>query len=243
MTIKKTFAIGLFTLFYLASCEKQDDLYSLQNPMGPQIGGIIAFKSVSGIQVDADSFSLCTVTVKINPEAVTPNRTITFKVSGGARFTNGDTSQVVTANTEGLATVAFRNPKPETVQLKAAISNFSIDTIVSFMSVLPDDMILTAERYNLDSSTSESAIVNVKLYRNAGRGQVTDGAKVQYSVVALDTTGLNLVLPGSFQYSVSQQVVFSLQNPYKIGGRFNITATTKAADGTNISQTVPIRIR
>ncbi len=241
MKEKNTFIICLFVLYSLSSCDKQDDLYSVQNPIGTKISSIIAFQSLSPTQIEADSFSLCTIKVKINPEADAPNRTVKFKVSGNASFTNGDTVQTVVANTEGYAIASFKNAKVETVHLTAIVSSYSIDTTVKFTLALPDDMQLEADSYVLDRTTSQPAVIKAKLFRNANRGIVSNGAKIFYTFTPLDTTVNFIYQP--FQYSFSQMAIDTAINPFKTGGRFNIEAKTLSADGTTLSKMVMIRVR
>lgn len=240
MKIKQIVFLNIIILTF-SSCKKQDDLYSVENSLGPQIVDIVAFKSVSATQIDADNFSLCNIKVKINPETDKPNRVVKFRVLGSATFTNGDTIQNVIANTEGYASVSFKNAKVEIVQLKATVSNYSIDTTVNFTPALPDDMQLQSDSYILDAASAQSTIIRVKLFRNANRGVVSDGAKVNF-IIKPTNPGLNLIYQG-FQFSHAQNVTDTSLNPFKVLGSFDIEGNTMAADGTTLSKSIRIVIR
>ncbi len=241
MKIKLTILVIASLLLCLTSCEKQDDLYSLQNPIGPQIGDIISFQTVSSTQVDADGVSLCTVKVKISPEADMANRAVVFKVTGNAKFINGDTVQTITANTQGFATVSFYNTKAQTVQVKASVLTYTIDTIINFKAALSDDIQLTADNYILDSSIAQPVVITAKLFRNTGRGVASDGAKVFFKITALDTT-INFIYQ-PFQYSQNQTAVDTATNPFKVGGRFRIEAKTVSAIGDTLFKSINIIVR
>jgi hypothetical protein len=239
--MKKNIISALYLWFFVVSCQKQDDLYSQQNPIGPQIGDIISFQTVSSTTVDADGVSLCTVKVKINPEADAASRAVVFKVTGGAKLTNGDTVQTITANTQGFATASFYNTKAEAVLLKASVLTYTIDTAINFKMALPDDMQLTADKYVLDSATAQPVVITATLLRNAGRGLVTDGAKVLFTVTPLDTT-INFIYQ-SFQYVQNKIAIDTAINPFKVGGRFKIEANTVSAVGNTLLKSINIRVR
>lgn len=236
----KLLIITVVAVLLFASCQKQDDLYSQQNPNGPKIEDIISFQNISATQIDADGVSLCIIKVKINPEADVSNRTVIFKVTGNAKFTNGDTMQSIIANTEGFAIASFNNMKAEIVHVKATVSTYTIDTAINFKFALPEDMQLIADNYILDSSISQPVVIIAKLFRNANRGTTTDGAKVFFKITPLDTT-INLIYP-PFQYSQNQIAVDTALNPFKGGGRFNIVAKTVSATGDTLSRTILIRV-
>lgn len=232
----------LFTIILLmVSCQKQDDLYSQQNLIGPQIGDIISFQTVSSSNVDADGVSLCTIKVKINPEAEAVNRAVVFKVTGNAKLTNGDTVQTITANTQGFATASFYNTKAESVQVKASVLTYSIDTSIIFKIALPDDLLLEADNYLLDSSMAQPVHLTTKLFRNANRGIVSDGAKVFFTITPLDTT-INFIYQ-PFVYSQNQIAVDTAINPFKIGGRFKIETKTVSAIGDTLIKVINIRVQ
>jgi hypothetical protein len=238
--MKHSVIVAAFSFLLFSSCEKQDDLFSQQNPIGPQIGDIISIQTVSSTQVDADGASLCTIKVKIYPQADVANRSVVFKVTGSAKFTNDDTVQTITANTEGFATASFYNKKAEAVQLKASILNYKVDTIINFKLALPDDMQFIADDYTPDSTTGQPVVMTAKLFRNAGRGDVSDGAKVFFKITPLDTT-INFIYQ-PFQYSQNKMAVDTAINPFKVGGRFNIEAKTVSSAGDTLRKFITIMV-
>lgn len=239
--MKRNIIILISIIIFLVSCDKQDDLYSVQNPIGPKIGDIISFQTVSSTSIDADGFSLCTIKVKIHPEADATNRTVIFKVSGNGKFTNGDTAQSINVNTEGFATISFSNTKAETVHLKATVSTYTIDTTIDFKAALPDDMQLIADNYILDSSIAQPVNITAKLFRNTNRGLASDGAKIFFKITPLDTTVNFIYLP--FQFSQNQIAVNTALNPFKVGGRFIIEAKTVSSAGDTLFRVISVRVK
>ena len=234
--MKKNFLI-LFAVT-LFSCKKQDDQYLVGNPNGPQLNDIIAFTKISSNILEADSASLTTIQVRINPEADTNNRNVTFTTSSGL-FTNNDTTQVVYVNAEGDASVSLLDNKPEMVHIKASVLTYSIDTTVTFTAALPDDILLTSDKYVAD--TIDSITITTQLFRNAGKGRVSDPVKVFYKVISLDTS-VNLVYP-AFAFSSTQIANITIINPYKTKGGFNITSQVLSAKGDTLSKNILIKIK
>jgi hypothetical protein len=243
MKIKLLIIPIISMLGLLISCDKQDDLYAVQNPLGPKIADIISFQSVSSVQLDADSASLCTVKIKINPEAAAKNRVIDFSISSGV-FTFGDTEHSITANTEGIASISFISSKVHPVLFKASVSSFSTDTVVFsidttilFKPALPDDLLLTADSFVVDSS--KSIVITANLFRNTGRGVPTDPCQVFYKITPLDTT-VNLVYP-EFAFSQNHSASITAINPFKAKGTFTVEAKITTATG-NLTKVIKLSI-
>lgn len=241
MRILSVLAVFIAVTVFCFSCDKQDDLYTIQNTAGTPTSSIIAFQNVSSASPDADGVSSCIIKVKIFPEADAAYRTVTFKVNGTAKFSNGDTVLAVSVNTDGFATATLTNTKAELVHVKTIVSTFSIDTAVTFKQALPDDMQLFADSYVLDSATPAPAVLKAKLFRNSNRGLATDGAKVFFNITPLDTT-LNFIYPG-FQYTQDQLAVDTALNPFKIGGRFLVEAKTVAASGDTLYRRITFVVK
>lgn len=239
MKNKVSVVVFSFVFLFLASCQKQDDLYSQQNPIGPQIGDIISFQSVTSTAIDADGVSLCTIKVKINPEADAASRAVVFKINGSAKFTNGDTMQTITANTQGFATASFYNTKAEAVLVKASVLTYAIDTVTNFKIALPDDMQLTADNYVLD--TGQAVHITARLFRNSGRGEATDGVKVFYLITPIDTN-INFIYQ-PFQFSQNHFAVDTATNPFRAGGRFKVETKTVSAMGDTLRKSINIIVR
>lgn len=237
--MKHRVIIAVFSILLFTSCQKQDDLYSQQNPIGPQIGDIISFQTVSSTTIDADGVSLCTIKVKIYPQADAANRAVVFKVSGSARFTNDDTMQTITANTQGYAIASFYNPKAEAVNLKVSVLTYVIDTTVNFIKALPDDMQLTADDYVLD--TGQAVHLTSRLYRNAGRGEATDGAKVFFTITPLDTA-INFIYQ-PFSFSKNKIAADTAINPFRVGGRFRVDSKTVSALGDTLRKSINLIVK
>jgi hypothetical protein len=235
--MKKIIAICVVVGSVFFSCDKQDDLYTIGSNKGTPLSEIISFYKVAPVSLDADSASLCTITVKLNAEADLSNRNVTF-ISSGGMFTNQDTTRVVQANSEGYATVNLLSETAGTIRVKASVLTYTIDTVVKFVAALPDDILLSADKFTGD--TSDSFEVTTRLFRNPGRGLVTDPVKVFYLVASLDTS-LNLVYP-EFSYSSGRAAKIEITNPYKISGRFNVSSKVVSAAGDTLARRIMLVI-
>ncbi len=230
----------IFILISLQSCEREDEMYIVGNEAGPQIDDIIKYQAVSTGNVEADGVSLHYAIVQIHKEADASNRTISFHVSGEARFTNGDTVLSVPANADGSARVDFYSTKAEQVHLKASILTFSIQQTVNFTPALPHDLIVSADQYVID--TFESVNITVQLYRDPGKGTITEPVKVSFNVEAESTDAAELAYP-PFAYSENGEAAVTLLNPLKGTGVYSITASVSGADGSTISRSIKVTIQ
>lgn len=238
-TIKmKSFLIPAVLIFISVSCKKQDDQYSIGNSTSSQLKDIITFSKISSDTLQADSVSVTTIEVKINAEADSNNRDVTFTTSGGL-LTNNDTTQKVHVNTEGYASVSLLDIKPEKVHIKASILSYTIDTTVAFTHAFPDDILFTSDKYIAD--TTDTITVSAQLFRNAGKGKVSDPIKVLYKVTPIDTT-VNLVYP-EFSFSQKQVSNIAISNPFKIKGNFDIEAKVQSFSGDTLSKMIRVIIK
>jgi hypothetical protein len=226
-------------LFLIAGCKKEDDIYVVGNKDGERLSNVLAFSAVTPIQIDADSASVCSVTVKIDAKAATGNRVVKFVTDGG-KFANGDTTQTVTANSEGYANAYLLSDRSGKMHIRASVLDaYSIDTAVTFMPALPDDFLLTADVYRGD--TSASFTITSTLFRNAQRGKISEPIKVIFSVIPVDTS-ISLVYP-PFAFSGSGVAAITLTNPYNVTGRFNVTSKVLSSEGDSLSRTILIDIK
>ncbi len=233
------FLLIAILLIFGIQCKKEDDIYSIGNKDAVNLNEIIAFTSVSPVSLIADSVSVCAISVQINVEAGTDSRQVKFYTDGGT-FANGDTVQRVTVNSQGAASAFLISKVPKKTNVRVSVKDtYIIDTVINFLPSLPDDMLLTADAYTGDTSTG-FRFTSV-LFRNPGRGIVSDPAKVMFYVTPLDTN-VNMVYP-QFAFSDNRTATIDLINPYHVIGRFNVVARAAAASGDSISRSVIIVVK
>ena len=228
-----------FVFLLLLSCEREEALNAVGNPAGPGSGDIIRFVEIGPMETEADGISFIRARVRIHPEADASARSIVFSISGG-NFPGGDTTQTVTANTDGYASASFTSRKSQPVQLGAKVLNFSTDTLVRFTQAFPDDMLLTANRYLAD--TSVSVTLTAGLFRNPGRGQVWETAKIYFDVIPDSAHFMPLICP-SFALSDPDSAFVTLLNPLHATGSYTIRAKTLAANRDTLRKSIRVVIR
>jgi hypothetical protein len=220
------------------ACQKDDDRYAVGTNNGIALAQVIAFTQVSPTNLEADSASLCTISVKIDRHASASNRNVRFYTDCGL-FTNGDTVQIITANSEGNATAYLLSDKARKANIRVSVMNtYTIDTVINFLPARPDDLLLVADSYEGETDTNFQ--ITSSLYRDPQRGLPSDPMKVLFTVVPLDTN-INLIYP-AFSLTENQVATITLENPFEVSGRFSVTAKTAAAIGDSISRTIQIRI-
>ena len=235
--ILRSYTILALSILYFYSCKRDDDVYSINAANGPQLNDIIRFSSISRMQLDADSTTESTITVRLDPE-VAPT-SIVFKTSKGV-FDNGDTTQTIASNSQGIASVNILGDKTGTARVSATVKTYKIDTALTFIPALPDDIIVTADAYTVDTSVSINIITT--LVRNPGRGKVSAPLKVYYATVQVDSNTQKLVFP-PFSFTKQDQGTAAINNPFKVNTSFTFQAKVVSASGDTLRRNVFLRIQ
>lgn len=227
--MQKIYFFILGYTFFFIGCKKEDDVYSVGNPSGVPLADIIKITSVSKLTLEADSLTFSTIEVMINPEASSSNRKVAFTTTNGV-FLNGKTTDSVIVNSSGVARVSLLSSKAGVAIVAAKISSYTRDTVINFTASLPDDMLMSASKYVLD--TTESFTVTNKLFRNPGKGKVTDPVKVFYEVTP-EIINTGSLIYSQFAFSANRETSISISNPFKLKGRFIVTSKTVSASGNS----------
>ncbi|GAA0548698.1 invasin domain 3-containing protein [Chitinophaga japonensis] len=231
----------LLCLFIAAvmGCEKDVDTYTIGGEDGPAVADIIRFSGVSSLQLEADSSSTSVLTVQLHPEADAANRDVQFKTSLGT-FENGDTVLTVKANASGVASATLLSDQAGTAKVSAEVKSIRIDTTLVFQPAAPDDILLSADAYRVDTNTSVN--VTTQLFRNPGRGKVTSPVKVFFTVTAPDTATYQLVYP-AFAFSEEKAATITISNPFKQAGAFRIASYVLSAQNDTLRKEILIAIQ
>lgn len=223
----------------LCCCDRDDDVYTANADGGVAISDVIHFSSISHLELDADSSSRSTVTVNISPGAAPNNRDIIFRTSLG-RFNNRDTTFVVRANALGIAHVMLLSDSSGMASVSAQVGSYRIDTTMVFKPALPDDMLSSLDQYVVNNNTDVT--VTTRLYRNPGRGKVSDPVKVYYELVPLNTVVSELVYP-AFSFSDDGVAKAVLRNPYNITGQFRLQVKAVSASGDTLRRNMILQVQ
>ncbi len=152
----------------------------------PAPGSVIQLE-VSSASAPADGGSQVRITAIVAPEVTSksPRPTVNFTTSLGTftetnsksaanRTINGDRASV-TLKTETTIGTAF---------LTAEVDGFVAEATVDFRRSFPDFIEVDAGAFELDKSASLGGrTITVTLRRDAGRGEVSEGTVVEYSIV------------------------------------------------------------
>ncbi|NOT49763.1 MAG: hypothetical protein HOP10_00625 [Chitinophagaceae bacterium] len=222
--MKKIFAFA-FVVSILSGCDKDDEVYSLGNALNVPVQNLVSISSISKPQLEADSLGITVIEVKLHPEADSFAKNIYFTTSKGL-FLNGRQADSVRANSNGIATISLLSNDFGTANIRVQSKQIQVDGIVNFTPSLPDDMLMTADNYIGD--TLQSFTVTNKLFRNPGRGKVSDPVKVFYSVVPDVPGSPDLVYP-PFAFSSGKETAITILNPLRALGRYRVHAKTVAA--------------
>ncbi len=230
----KRYIILAALLSCLFSCKRDDEVYSLGNKKDVGIAGIIKFGTISNLAPEADTATLSLINIQINPEADTINRVVIFTTSLGT-FTNGKTTISVTADAYGHAQAGIRSAVAGDAGISAAIHAATIDTLIHFVPALPDDLLVTADHYSVD--TTQTINITTTLFRNTGRGVPSDPARIWFAI-----TPNTLVYP-AFVNSAAHIGAITVTNPFKVTGNFTLQAKTLSASGDTIRRSINLLIK
>ncbi|MCO5947121.1 hypothetical protein [Mucilaginibacter flavidus] len=235
----KNIAYLLLCVLALATaCKRDDDVYTIGNKNGIQSAGLFKIAGISSLQQEADTESLIAIKLKISGNADTVSHTIHLSTTLGA-FVDGKASTTIIANSLGEATAFLKSGKTGIAQLTFSVQNLSIDTVVTFIAAQPDDILLAADLYSGDTSTSFN--LTTTLSRNPGKGIVSDPVKVWYTV-SPSAPGATLVCP-AYASSASGVATAIVNNPYKITGTFTIQAKTVNGAGDTLRKSVILLVK
>lgn len=220
----------------LGGCERDDEIFDLNSNGGVPLGNVIKFSGVSSGSVLADSLSFTLIKVQVSQNADSLYRSVVLTTTLGVFANNNDTI-TLPVNALGEAAVQLISDKPGTAQIRATVKNIPIDTTVVFTPALPEDMILSADDYLLD--TTQSINVTSTLFRNTGIP--SDNLKVLFKATA-DTAGRFLVVP-PFAFSNNGTASVTITNPFHYRDWFTIEAKTASAKGDTLVRTIRVRIQ
>ncbi len=218
-------------LLFFGCIKRDDDLYSVGNPIGAQVADIIKITSVSKTGIEADNVTSSVITIKINPETDTLARMISVTTSLGT-FQNGKTADIVTADANGIATVTLISPKPGITSFSAKIKSWSIDTTVTFIPALPDDMLVSVDNSVVD--TNASITITDVLTRNPFRGSISDPCKVSF--IVMPALGSAALVCTPFSLSADKKATATITNPTHVKGSFQVQAATMSSKGDTLKR-------
>ena len=228
--------LTLLVCLFISSCNRNDDSYAINGKNGIALSDIIAFSGISSTMVNADSFSTASISVQLSPQTDSANRYVIFKTTLG-QFANHDSIITVFANSNGAALTTLYGTIPGTTIINAYVGTISIDTIIQFTPALPDNMLLSADKYVVDST--DSIHVSSQLFRNNGR--VSNGTFV-YFTTSRGNNADSLIIPG-FGISQNGSVNAILINPFISRGNFTVTAWTISTSNDTLRKSFNVLIK
>lgn len=229
----------MLALFGIFGCVREDELYSLNNPNGININSIFFFDQANSSPIEADGTSKHQVTINIHPESSQENRTISIETNLGF-FENGRRTDTIVVDASGSRTFFLRSNSTGTARVSAKVKSFEIETQVIFTDALPDDLLVSLDKYNVDST--QSIEVTTSLFRGPSRGIASNPAVVFYSIIADSANSQSLVYP-AFSQSENGKSKITIENPSFTSGSFSIEAKCLSAKKDTIRRSVNFRIK
>jgi hypothetical protein len=237
-TFRLTHITFLLTVIGIFGCVREDELYSLNNPNGININSIFFFDQANSSLIEADGTSKHQVTINIHPESSPENRTVSIETNLGF-FENGRRTDTIVVDANGKRTFFLRSNSTGTARVSAKVKSFIIETQVTFIEALPDDLLVSLDKYNIDST--QSIEVTTSLFRGPSRGIVSNPAVVFYSIKANSVNSQSLVFP-AFSQSENGKSKIMIENPFLTSGSFSLEAKCLSPNKDTIKRSVNFRI-
>lgn len=229
---------SILILFLLLSCIKEDDYYSLNNPNGLRIQSIFYFDEIKNSNIEADGISKYKIKIKIHPESTVENRQLGLETSLGL-FENGRNTDTVEVSANGEATFYISSTHPGEAKITAKVKTFIIDTIVNFIPALPHDLLISLDRFKID--TTQSIEIRTSLFRDPFMGEVSNPIKIFYSIIPDSIQSNSLVFP-ALSFSENDLSSISITNPFSLKGGFKVEVKTLSAKSDTIKRIANFKI-
>jgi hypothetical protein len=220
----------------LIGCRKDDEDYSAGNAEAVPTDRIIKITKISEINIPADTETTSTISLHITPDALAANRSISLSTTLG-KFSNSQKATTLTVDAHGDGTFTLSSADIGVATVTATVKGISVDTTLNFQAAPPDDLLLTADHYILD--TTQSAVITVMLFRDPGNGVVTNPQKVNFSITG---TGADQLILPAFAYSTAGNASATLSNPAAIKGSFIVSVSINNSKGIAIVKTLNMKI-
>jgi hypothetical protein len=233
----KKVSVFFIVVLLSAGCVKDDEAYSAGNTLNTAIAELITISSVSKTTIEADNATISTIKLKVHIETDTIVKKINIAITGGT-FVNGKTTDVVTADAYGNAAVDIKSNTPGTAYFTAKVKSVLLDTSITVIPSLPDDMLFITDTPIVDANAS--VVFTATLSRDPFRGIVNDPCKVFFVVTG---TGSNSLAYLPYVMSADKKAMITITNPAHIKGTFVVEAQTLSSKGNTLKKPVTLTIQ
>jgi hypothetical protein len=222
----------------LYSCIKEDDYYSLNNPDGLKIESIFYFGEIKSTNIEADGISKYQMKIHVHPESTAENREIALETSLGL-FPNGKNTDSIVVDANGEGIIYLNSTIPGEAKITAKVKTFVIDTTVNFIPSLPHDLLISLDKYQIDSS--QSIEITTLLFRDPFFGEISNPVKIYYSVISDTIQPSSLIFPAISQSEDNLSTV-TITNPFYLKGDFKVEVKTLSSKSDTIRRTAHFKI-
>ncbi len=202
----------------------------LENPeIGISVNEVIRLQAEGEAQaLPADGFSRLELTAVLGPKADANQSIVFFTEFGGFAEAGGEnTYEVVASAKSATATLIAGTQVVEGALLTASVDGFTAEYPMDFLRSYPQDAVFTAGKLLLAADGLDFTELQLSLYRD--QGQVSDGAKVSFSVELLEGNVQVALVP--FVYAEGSVATAELRSANTEPGLVRVTALVTGEDG------------
>lgn len=234
ISMKYLFYFFLTFLFFAhLSCELEDPLADLE------CDKIITINSTPANGPIADGKSIIFFTATL-AEEVKSNSMVTFRTDYGFFVGSGEMKEfAVTSSGKKAIAQLMVSTEVEDFEVSAQLETSCQQFItLSTTPSLPDFIEFQTDRTMITANRSEQAMLTVGLFRNTGRGSISEGVRVNFSQSS-NNVNVKADLP-EFAFSTNGSVMVAMRSATDSTGVVTLTASVEGAEGSVISKSLDI---
>lgn len=232
---KGAYIIQVFFLIAVFGCDLEDPLADVD------------CNEIFRLEADKTSFlanglDKITITATLSGKAK-PALRVAFQTDYGIFEGSGNQPSVELTTIDRKASVVLKSTNTVESDITVSVEIEGMcRQFLSFSSepALPDFIVFQSDRLEISANRSERAFLNVDLFRNPGRGVVSEMMRVDFESRPLDGSNARADHP-EFAFSSNGAVSIDLRSATDTSGMVRIDAVVPAADGGVLRKSLDIQ--
>jgi hypothetical protein len=147
-------------------------------------------------------------------------------------------ADTLTPDAFGVATAFVISNSPGPAEISANLQSYIVDTLIEFAPALPDNMLMVSSKYT--GSPTDTFVVSCQVFRDTGK--VSNPIMIDFRQNPVASAGQGLVFAPFANTSAGKATVI-VYNPYQVTGTISVGASTKAKNGSTLTDSVTLVIK
>ena len=234
--MRKTFLLPLLLLLLTSACELPDpredvDCNALLNVETDRTTAL------------ANGLDQIRISVTLDDE-IRPEAQVTFSTDYGSFAGSGDRTELTVTPVAGKAEARLRTTREirESATVFVRVEDYCETSVdIATLPAYPDLITLESDRSTITANRSEAANLTVSLFREAGKGAVSDDIRIDFKTETTDGSDAEADVV-DFAFVENETASVSLRSATDSTGVITVTACVEGADGTTLSDSRTIEL-